>query len=105
VRREQPSILLLSRMIDYRIEQYGWPVSREDFVTKGKQYQEAFADFKYTFAEFKIVDTNTMFFYFSGHIEDQKRYDNSRKSDLNALGGHVKFFRVKDKFAWKIRMN
>ena len=105
VRREKPSLTLLTSIVDYRLDQHGWPVSKEDFMNKGKKYHDAFDNFRYTHTQFKIIDTNTMIFYFSGHIVDQDMYDRARLIEMNDYSGHVKFFRHNDKFVWKVKMN
>lgn len=104
VRQAKPSLNLLQSIVDYRIDQYGWPVSKEDFVNKGKKYHDAFNNFNYKYITFKIVDSNTMTFYFSGHIYDTELNDKTGLTELNAYAGHVKFFKVKDKFGWRVKM-
>lgn len=104
IHREQPSIVLLNRIVDYRLEQQTWPFSREDFMSKGKKYQEAFQGFRYSETRFKIQDSNTMTFFFSGHIQDLENYRQSGKVDLNSYGGEVKFYFENDRYLWKLKM-
>lgn len=70
IRREEPSILLLESIVDFRVAQNSWPVSGTDFTSKGIKYYKAFENFPYTDVQFKTIDSNTMVFYFSGHIKD-----------------------------------
>lgn len=105
VRRAAPSILLLEKIVDFRVEQHSWPVSREDFISKGVNYYNAFKDFNYTETSFKIIDSNTMIFYFTGHIVDVEDYNTSQKINLNSYNGRAKFFRQNDRFIWKLKMN
>ncbi len=105
VRRAAPSILLLEKIVDFRVEQHSWPVSREDFISKGIKYYEAFKRFNYTETWFKVIDSNTMVFYFTGHVTDIDDYNTYRKINLNSYNGRAKFFRQKDKFIWKLKMN
>ena len=103
-RREKPSIFICERIIDFRLEEGRWPVSREDLIHKGKKYYDAFAGFKYSYTEFKIKDSSNMTFYFEDHIADETTYQLTGKSELNAYGGRIRFFKVKDKYAYKIKM-
>ena len=123
IRRQKPSILICERIVDFRMEQMRWPVSKEDIITKGKKYYDVFQGFPYNTLWFKEKDSNTMIFYFSDHIIDreinntpytigetryndhvQQQYSNMPRYDLSAYHGYIKFFKVKDKFAWKIKM-
>ena len=92
-------------MVDFRMEQMGWPNSVTDFISKNKKYYEVFENFPYLNTEFKITDSNRMTFYFSQHIADMEKYKRTGKADLNAYGGHVKFYKENDKFIWRIKMN
>lgn len=91
-------------MVEFRIEQGGWPYSMSDFISKGKKYYEVFDYFPYLNNDFKIKDSNHMTFYFSQHIADMEAYKRTGKSELNAYGGHVKFYKENDKFIWRIKM-
>ena len=102
--RETPSVLLFERIIDFRIEQMGWPISKIDFMNKGIKYYEVFQDFPYQTTTFKIIDSNTMVFSFSEHIKDIKNYNKTQKIDLNSYGGTVRFFKENEKFIWKLKM-
>ena len=104
VRQANPSLNLLQSIVDYRLDQYGWPVSKEDFMNKGKKYHDAFNNFNYKYITFKIIDSNTMTFYFSGHIYDTELYDKTGISELNPYAGRVKFFRVNDRLVWRVKM-
>ncbi len=104
IRRETPSLLIFDRIVDFRIEQMGWPVSRMDFTSKGIKYYQVFENFPYQQTDFKIIDRNTMVFSFSGHIQDIKNYNETNKVDLNSYGGSVRFFKENDKFIWKLKM-
>jgi hypothetical protein len=101
----QPSVVLLSGIVDFRIEQMGWPTSRTDFISKGKKYYDAFENFEYLVTDFRIKDSNNMIFYFSRLLKDVERENDTKKSDLNAYGGHVKFYKQEGKFLWKVKMN
>lgn len=103
-RQETPSVIIFDRMVDFRIEQGSWPVSRQDFISKGVKYYEVFNNFPYQVADFKVKDTNNMTFYFSGHIKDIERYNHTGVTDLNSFGGYVRFWKENDKFLWKIKM-
>lgn len=102
--REQPSMLLCERIVDFRNEYGRWPVSREDIANRGKQYYEVFQNFRYTYTHFKTIDSNTMVFSFSGHPQDASNYEETRKIELNNIAGNVKFFKVEGKLIWKIKM-
>lgn len=103
--REKPSILIFDRMVDFRIEQMGWPGSKMDFISKGIKYYEVFKHFPYQQTTFKIIDSNRMIFSFSEHIKDVQNYENTKKIDLNSYGGSVRFFKENGKFIWKLKMN
>ena len=103
-RREHPSAVILSNIVDFRVEQQRWPISVEDMISKGKKYAEPFKDFPYTYTHFKIVDSNSMIFYFSGHKDDVKNYNESGLIDLNSYSGSAKFYKWNDKFVWKLNM-
>jgi hypothetical protein len=105
IQREKPSVVLLNAIIDYRVEQYDWPVSREEFINKGKKFRDAFEGFPYSYTRFKMIDSNTMVFYFSGHIKDERNYQETQKADLNSYSGSVRFYKDKDRFAWKLKMD
>lgn len=100
----RPSALIFDRMVDFRIEQGGWPISRQDFIGKGIKYYEVLNDFPYQTTEFKIKDSNTMTFYFSEYIQDIERYKKTQKVDLNSYSGHVNFYKENGKFLWTIAM-
>jgi hypothetical protein len=100
----RPSALIFDRMVDFRIEQGGWPISRQDFIGKGIKYYEVFNNFPYQTKEFKIKDSNTMTFYFSEYIQDVERYKKTQKLDLNSYNGHVNFYKENGKFLWTIAM-
>lgn len=104
VRRETPSLLIFDRMVDFRLEQMGWPTSKMDFMSKGIKYYEVFENFPYQETNFKIIDSNTMVFAFSQHIQDINNYKKTNKVDLNSYGGSVRFFKENDKFIWKLKM-
>jgi len=102
---ERPNVLIYDRIVEFRIEQMGWPISKADFMSKGKKYCDVFENFPYLRTEFKITDSNRMTFYFSEHVNDVAREDRTRKYDLNASNGHVKFYKENDRFTWKLKMN
>ena len=100
----KPSPLIFDKIVEFRIEQTGWPISRADFISKGKKYEWAFKDFRYLSTKFKVTDSNRMTFYFSQYIQDIEREQRTKKADLNSYGGYVKFYRENDKFIWKLKM-
>lgn len=102
---ESPSVLIFDKIVDFRIEQGGWPTSRADFESKGIKYYEAFKDFKYQTTAFKRIDSNTMTFYFSNHIKDEEKSKATHKVDLNNYNGDVKFYKENGRFLWKLKMN
>lgn len=104
IQREKPSIVLLNKILDFRVEQNYWPYSREDFMSKGVKYASAFDGFPYTYTRFKTIDSTTMVFYFSGHVKDQARFEETQKVDMNSYGGSVRFYKEKGKFLWKLKM-
>lgn len=101
---EKPSIVLLNAIIDYRLEHEGWPYTKEEFMSKGPKYRHAFDGFPYGYVYFKVIDNDKMTFYFSDHIKDRKAYEQTGKIDLNSYGGNVRFYKEKDKFIWKLKM-
>jgi len=103
--KEEPSILIFDRIVDFRIEQMGWPVSKTDFISKGKKYEEVFKDFSYQYTTFTIIDSNRMNFSFSEHIKDIREYEKTNKSELNQYRGTARFFKENGKFIWKLKMN
>ena len=102
--QETPSLLIFDRIVDFRIEQMGWPVSKADFMSKGIKYYEVFNDFPYQETHFKIIDSNNMLFSFYQHINDIDNYKRTNKVDLNSYGGSVRFFKENGKFIWKLKM-
>ena len=102
--RERPSTLLLDKIIDFRLVQLGWPVSKKDFMSYGVQYYKSFEGFPYSYTWFKIIDSNKMIFYFSGHFQDERNYRKTNKIDLNSYHGRVTFYKVENKFVWKLKM-
>lgn len=46
-----------------------------------------------------------MEFYFSDHIKDIDHYKQTGQTEINSYGGVVDFYKYKDKFVWKIKMN
>jgi hypothetical protein len=105
IQREQPSVVLLNRIIEYREEFYAWPYSKEQFISKGKKYKEAFDGFPYLDAVFKVIDDNRMTFFFSHHNRDEARYERTKQIDLNNYHGKVKFYKTNNKFIWKLKMH
>ena len=102
--RERPSTLLLERIIDFRLEHLGWPRSKQDFMSKGPKYYQAFDGFKYHYTDFMIVDSNKMIFSFSHHSKDAESKIPAGMIDINSYHGWVTFYKVNDKFVWKLRM-
>jgi hypothetical protein len=100
---ETPSLVIFERIVDFRIEQMGWPASKTDFISKGIKYYEVFENFPYQFTNFKVIDSNTMIFTYSQHIKDVKKFDKTEKVDLNSYGGSVKYYKENGKFIWKIK--
>ena len=98
-----PSIALYERIIDFRLEQNSWPVSKDDFISKGKKYYEVLQGFPYQTVTFKTIDSNAMVFSFSEHIKDLENYERTRQVDLNSYKGSIKFTRQQNKFVWKIQ--
>lgn len=105
IRRETPSIVLFDRIVDFRIEQMGWPVSKTDFISKGIKYYEVFEDFPYQETRFHIIDSNHMTFYFYNHKKDIEKAKRTNKVDLNSYNGSVRFYKENGKFIWKLKMN
>lgn len=104
IQREKPSVVLLDRIIEYRIEQNAWPFSREEFIAGATKYKDAFAGFPYLQTKFKVIDQETMIFTFWEHIRDVENYKQTNKIDLNSYAGEVRFFKENDKFIWKLKM-
>jgi hypothetical protein len=104
MQKEKPSVVLLNAIIEYREEQNAWPFSKEEFVSKGKKYKDAFVGFPYSRTAFKVIDNNTMVFSFYDHVQDVQNYQQTNKTDFNSYWGEVKFFKEKDKFIWKLKM-
>jgi hypothetical protein len=102
---ERPSMLIFDRVVDFRIEQMGWPTSKSDFMSKGKKYYEVFENCPYMEVEFKIKDSDHMTMYFDNHTRDIQRQAVTKKIDLNAYRGYAKFYKENDKFIWKLKMN
>lgn len=100
----KPSYVLLDRIVEFRQSFNEWPLSKEYFMAKGPRYKEAFNGFQYLNTRFKIVDNDNLVFYFDQHIRDKAAEQESGKTDLNALGGEVKFYKQDGKFLWKIKM-
>ena len=104
IMHERPSFELLSRIIEYRELRHSWPVSKEDFNGLGKPLEDAFKGFPYNYTRFKIIDSNTMVFFFTDHIKDLQTYSETGQSEVNKYFGRVRFFKVKDKFTWRLKM-
>ena len=104
IQKEKPSPVLLEKIIDFRKEFNSWPFSREEMVAKGGAYRSAFDGFSYLQIRFKVIDNNTMTFYFSEHRKDVQNFKETQKIDLNSYGGEVKFYKEKENFIWKIKM-
>ena len=104
IHREQPSMLLLDGIVDFRIEQMGWPTSKEDFMSKGLKYWNAFQGFPYNYTKFTRIDSNKMIFYFSDHIKDVENFKQTEKVDLNSYHGRVTFYKEDGKFIWELKM-
>jgi hypothetical protein len=102
---EKPSAFLCERIVDFRIAEGGWPISKLDFLNKGIKYYEAIKDFPYQTIEFKIKDSTEMTFYFNNHIKDIENYNKTKKVNLKSFNGKIKFWKKGDKFLWKIKMN
>ena len=103
--KARPSVILLNSIVSFREEFNSWPFSKEEFLAKGPQYRASFNGFPYMQATFHVIDNNTMTFYFSDYIKDIQNYNQSQKIDLNSYSGEVRFYKEKDKFIWKIKMN
>ena len=104
IQKEKPSPVLLEKIIDFRKEFNSWPFSREEMIAKGGAYRSAFDGFSYLQIRFKVIDNNTMTFYFSEHRKDVQNFKETQKIDLNSYGGEVKFYKEKENFIWKIKM-
>lgn len=97
--------MIFDKIVDFRMEQMGWPTSVADFKSKGVKYYHVFDDFPYTKTDFRVKDSNNMVFYFYEHKKDIENYKETKKVDLNAYSGHVTFYRENGKFIWKLKMN
>jgi len=104
MQKEKPSPVLLDKIIAYREEFNSWPFSREEFISR-PAYRNAFDGFPYMQIRFKVIDNNSMTFYFSEHRKDLQQFQQSQRVDLNSYAGEVKFYREKEKFIWKIKMH
>lgn len=104
-RREKPSIFICERIVEFRQKEGRWPSNRADFISKGQQYYDVLKGFKYNAFNFSIKDSNTMTAFFSDHIQDLANAEQTGKVDLGDYSGRIRFFRVKEKFAYKIKMN
>jgi len=100
----RPSPVLLDRIIEFREKYFGWPVSKEDFISKDPRYKQSFAGFPYLSTQFKTIDADNMIFYFDQHIKDEEKYNATQKTDLNAFHGKVTFYKQGGIFVWKIKM-
>jgi hypothetical protein len=100
----RPSIFIYSGIVDFREEFGCWPSSKEDMLSKGKKYADAFNGFKYNYTQFRIIDSNTMVFYFYGHIKDELTRQETGESELNSYHGRVRFYKHDGKFIWKLKM-
>lgn len=103
--REMPTAQLYEKIVEFREIHGNWPVSRQDFISKDIKFYKALEGFKYRTVEFKIKDSDNMTFYFSDHIIDVEKEKATKKSELNAYGGHVVFYKENGKFLWKVKMN
>lgn len=104
MQREKPSVILIDKIIEFRESTNAWPFSKEEFMNGGDKYKKAFDGFPYLTTRFKVIDNNTMTFFFSQHIKDVTLEKQTNITDLNAYGGEVRFYKEKDKFIWKIKM-
>jgi hypothetical protein len=98
---EKPTALLFDRIIDFRVEYNSWPVSKEDFISKGNKYKDAFKDSPYLTVEFKRKDSNNMTLYYTDHLKDVETNKRTNKTELNSYRGSVKFYKEHDRFLWK----
>lgn len=102
--REHPSVVIFDRIVDFRVADGGWPVSRQDFINKGVKYYEVMKDFHYNYTYPEIKDSNTTSFFFSDHIKDRKAAELTRKTELNTCNGQVNFWKEGERFLWKLKM-
>ena len=105
IQREKPSVVLLNRMIEFREEFNTWPYSKEGFISKGKRYMDAFDGFPYLGTRFKVIDDDRMVFTFYDHKKDHARVEKTGQMDLNSYYGKVKFYKMNNKFIWKLKMH
>lgn len=103
-RKEKPSVVLLNRLVQFREQYNAWPFTKEEFMLKSQAFKDAFAGFPYKTTVFRVIDNNTMTFYFSEHTRDLQQYEQTGKTELNAYAGEVRFYLEKDKFIWKLKM-
>ncbi len=101
---ERPSPIICDRIVDFRLEAGGWPISKQDFMNKGLKYYEAIIDFPYQTTSFKIKDSTEMTFYFYDHIADIKKEAKTKKTDLNGFNGNIHFWKEGGRFLWEINM-
>jgi hypothetical protein len=101
---ERPSAAICDKIVDFRIAEGGWPISKQDFMNKGLKYYEVIKKFPYQTIEFKIKDSTEMIFYFRDNIKDIEHYKKTKKRDLNSFNGNIHFWKENEKFLWKINM-
>jgi hypothetical protein len=101
---EMPSLVIMDNIVDFRTINGYWPASKEELMFRDKKYYSSFENFKYLSTKFKIVDNENMVFYFWDHVDDEKNYSNTGKVDLNSYQGSVTFYRMDEKFLWKMNM-
>ena len=104
IHEERPSVFVYASIVDFREEFGCWPSSKEDIISKGKKYSDAFIGFRYNYTMFKIIDSNNMIFYFSDHIKDAQKYHDTQQIELNSYHGSAKFYKHDGKFIWKLKM-
>ncbi len=94
-------ITLFDKIIAFRIDQHSWPISKEDFISKGVTYKQAMESFQFMTIKFDIKDSNNMRLTYYDHPKDIDRRNESGKIELNQNIGIIQFTKEKDQFIWK----
>lgn len=100
----RPDVFFMDAIVAYRNEYHFWPSSMNQFAMSSAKNKKLADDFKYHQADFKVIDSNRLkiIFYDIKHGDDYQYLKG--KYDLNSLNGEIRFFKAKDRFAYKVKM-
>jgi hypothetical protein len=94
----------MDAVVNYRTANHFWPASMRDIALSSEKNRQLVEDFKYTYTDFRIADSNHLRILFNGYKKDAENPNTKDKIDFNSLRGEMRFFDSKNGLGWELKM-